>query len=64
MPKFIVAFCTINRAPPLPALANVLRQQTCPQPFKIPVMNNSQGNTHAIGMIRGTRQRWLEYRKK
>jgi hypothetical protein len=65
MPKFIVAYCTYNRAQPLPALANALFQQTCPLPFKIlAVNNNSQGNTHALGMIRSTRQRWLENRKK
>ena len=65
MPKFIVAYCTYNHAQTLPALANALCQQTCPLPFEIlAVHNNSQGNTHALGMIRNKRQRWLENRKK
>jgi len=49
MPKFIVAFCTYNRAARLPELVNALRQQTCPLPFEIlAVNNNSQDSTLAV----------------
>lgn len=65
MPKLIVAFCTYNRASRLPALVNALRQQACPLPFEIlAANNNSLDNTHTLDLIRGTRQRRLEGRKK
>lgn len=49
MSKFIVAFCTFNRAPRLHALVDALRQQICPLPFEIlAVNNNSQDNTLAV----------------
>lgn len=60
MPKLIVAFCTYNRAPRLPALVNALRQQACPLPLEILAVNNSRDYTHTLDLIRGTRQRWRE----
>lgn len=65
MKKLTVAVCSYNRAARLPLLIQKLREQECPIPFEILVVdNNSKDNTQEVlaglAIVEGAALRWVK----